>query len=210
MPPRPAVDKVLKIEFTGIYASSRWANIMHAAYAGSAPSVADLNGMASDLADLYELQFLSLVSETVDLTEIKVTDLTSDTAAVGLWTGSKLGTGTGTPLPANVALVVSWAIARRYRGGHPRTYFIGQETADQADVNTWKDAHAADYNTSAGTFLDGVNGMAVGATSPLVLGSVSYVTGGDPRVTPIFDPFIGHFVHPRIDSQRRRLGKERT
>jgi hypothetical protein len=42
------------------------------------------------------------------------------------------------------------------------------------------------------------------------LGTISYQTAHAPRPTPVFRAFGVPHVHERLDSQRRRSGKEST
>lgn len=62
---------------------------------------------------------------TMDYTGSVVTDWSSDAGlsydSVGVLTEID-GTLGGGPLPANVAILISWNILVRYKGGHPRTY----------------------------------------------------------------------------------------
>jgi hypothetical protein len=111
--------------------------------------------------------------------------------------------------------VASWQIARRLRGGHPRTYFCG---VVQVQMNTmpgvsFTTAGIAQWLGAMQNFLTRFNAITIG-TALLVLGALSYydkVANPTPphlRTTPVFYPFQSVKMHPRLDSQRRRLGKE--
>jgi hypothetical protein len=210
MPPLPPVANVVKIEVIGTYGDAGWANIFHSSWTGTS-SAASCVALANDVLTAFGMRFGSRMSSLVEINQVVITDLTSNTGPRGESTGTAVaGVLTGTPLPANVAQVVSWAINLRYRGGHPRTYITGQ-TEDQTDgTKLWLPASNVNMKTAALDFLADLVGLTSGAMVLGELGCVSYRTGNAPRVTPIFLPFQTAFVHQRIDSQRRRLGKETT
>lgn len=208
MPPLPAIAKVIKVEFVGRFGDSTWANIMHVQYAGAAPSVADLQGLAFTLGTDYNNRFKAFQSTALTLDEVVATDLTSSTAAEAIEPIGLTGASATAIKPAQLAACISWHIARRYRGGHPRTYLGGltadidstEKNFDVTTVGTLK-AHAT-------SFIADVNATVQGAVGPFTFGSVSYRTGNAPRVAPIFDPILAASVTIRHCSQRRRSGKE--
>jgi hypothetical protein len=62
--------------------------------------------------------------------------------------------------------------------------------------------------TTAGTsFRTAINAITQGTITSTVLGFVSFFTGNAPRSPALFFAFSGAKVHPRLGSQRRRLGK---
>jgi hypothetical protein len=61
--------------------------------------------------------------------------------------------------------------------------------------------------TAAATFRTGINSAVIATFTP-ILGTISYQSGHAARPTPLFRPFLVPKVHERVDSQRRRLGKE--
>lgn len=210
MPALPAIANVVKVEIIGSYGSTSFANIFHVKYTGSPDPAANLD-LLNAVEASYHTRFGPRVSNQVTITEAIATDLTSDTAPRSeIAPSGHAGSLTGTPLPASVSMVISWAIARRYRGGHPRTYLPGQ-TADSMDgEGLWLGATTAASAAAAADFKADIAGASISGYSAIELGSVSYFTGGVRRVTPIFDAFLVGTCHSRIDSQRRRLGKEHT
>lgn len=210
MPALPDASHVLKVEFIGTYSTAGWANIIHVSFSTGTPTVADLNTYASAMATLYHDSFLTSLHTNCVLKEVVVTDLTTHSSAVGRWDGTLAGTGTGTAMSAATALVLSWKISRRYRGGHPRTYLIGLETANQADTKSWSGATVTEFQEDGQDFLDGVALIAVTGSVFGELVSLSYFSAHAVRVTPVVDVIQAVAVHSRIDTQRRRLGKETT
>jgi hypothetical protein len=68
-------------------------------------------------------------------------------------------------------------------------------------------AAASNLELRAGNFLTGVQGVGVSGVNVNV-GMVSYYHAHALRPTPLFYEFLGVRVHERLDSQRRRSGKE--
>lgn len=208
MPALPDVANVLKIEFTGSFSTARWANVMHAKWFGTTPSDADLSTLAGMLATQYDTDFGALLADDNVLEQVVVTDLTNTSAGRGSWTGTLAGADTGDILPASAAMVISWKIARRYRGGHPRTYLSGLTVNARQNAKLLTSAKFAALLAAGPAFRTAVNAMTTGPITSLSLGQVSYYLNGAPRVTPLFDPFTGSGADNRIDSQRRRLGSQ--
>lgn len=216
MPPLPPVPSVIKVEFIGTYQSNTWAIIHHFQYSGSAPTVAQLNTLGAQLATDFGNNLLSgQVSQHVSLLTVKLTDLSSNTGASTEVPVLEAGTNTSTDLPTNVAIGVSWSIAQRYRGGHPRSYLPGacSNMLASGSVSRLSGTFLGGLGTGAAGYIAAVNARTLGG-SPIVFGSVNYfVYGAHPpalRSAGVFHAIIGSAVHPRLDSQRRRLGKETT
>lgn len=207
----PFVANVLKVQLNGIAGISKMANIFHVKWTGTAPSVATLQLLATDIAAAYLTNFGANLSANFAWKNYIITDLTSATSNRAEGTLSGSGSAAGAMLPGNVALVISWSIALRYRGGHPRTYLGGIPSAQATDSNTWGSAALTAFGTGATNFLTAVNALTRGGNT-YALGSVDYWAHGakPPQLlaTPLFYPFQSATVHPRIDTQRRRLGKE--
>lgn len=215
MPFLPDVTDVFRVSCRGSNAGAPWANVFHVRAIGEGDIATDaqLDTFASDFADAYDGHLLEHIENEVQLTDIVVTDLTSTTSGQGRWNGSKAGDYSGQPYPAQVAVVISWRQAFRYRGGHPRTYLPGIPLAAGADNRTLSPTYVAAYLSDGAGFLTAVNGLTIGGTST-ELGMVTYYskplfpTPPHLRTNPIFYPFTAAAVHGRLDTQRRRLGRE--
>lgn len=214
MPPRPNVASVLKVRFIGSMQAgvTHWNNLIHLRYGGTAPTGAQLDVLASELAGLWSTNLASLCPIENVLTEVQITDLTSPTSASGLALQSVPGTRAGNTFTAQVAMVASWPVQLRFRGGHFRTYFPFGVVADRSTVITWLPVFTTEAATALNNFQAAISGIAL-AGGPLNMVGVSYFTNvpiaGTPRVPPLPLPFGRAIVHPRLDTQRRRLGKER-
>lgn len=121
-----------------------------------------------------------------------------------------LGGVSGLGYPANVACGITWPIAAHYKGGHPRNYLCGIPVAAGGTTKFFDNdfvssvAEAAQAFHTAWESLTGYSGIAT-----LEHGVVSFVDGGAWRAPPIFRRIMdGASVDKRIDTQRRRLGRD--
>lgn len=196
---------VARIVFNGTLGGVATANVMHASKNSQvAWTGAELSALATAARTSYVTNFIPLQDGDFALGSVDVVDLTSDTGDAASATGTTPGTKAGLVLPASIAMCVSWRIGRRYRGGHPRTYFPALVTADQATPNTWNASTVTAWQNAAAAFLADLDSMPPGQ-----LGMLSRINAGAPRPAPLFSPILGVTVDSRIDSQRRRLGPDR-
>lgn len=163
--------------------------------------------------------FKALTSATTTQYRAELTDLTSTTAAQAIINGSVTGTAGGSALPAGTALVISFEIGRRYRGGKPRIYLPGIPLANLNTSQTWAPSTLTNflnaYNVWAAAVVAGAP-VAVGTPVPV---NVSYfqgftnVTFPSGRIRPvpklrsggpITDIISAGRVNPNVASQRRR------
>lgn len=118
----------------------------------------------------------------------------SGTAATGSQSGS-------------ACAVISWQSGVYWRGGKPRTYLPLYTNGVNAGADTLSAAFRTSLATAAVGFKNDVNGLTSGTITGTVFGFVSFQTGNAPRGTPLFFSIVGAVIHPRVGSQRRRLGK---
>jgi hypothetical protein len=221
MPPLPSIAKVLKVAFTwtdGV--NTDIVTRFYISYSGSAPSPADLNNFCDDAAGIYNTDLKADCAIPNVLIRVDAIDLSSPTSAEGFAVTSIAGTATGAPNPIDTALVVSYEIARRYRGGHPRGYWP-LLTADQLlNPQRWTDAAIAGMTTDLGNFFTGVLGLGWSGAGTLSQVNVSYFHGftvvtspttgrarnvPTVRATPIVDGVTAFIPRLRVGTQRRRL-----
>jgi hypothetical protein len=209
MPPLPPLADVVRWKFIGVVDGRLVINVLHSEFTGGGGVIPDLTASCHDAFTAFGSHVVAHVNAGYTLEQVTAEDLTSNTAPVAQYTGSTAGGGGGTLDPLNTALVLSWPIARRYRGGHPRTYIVGLESDQRTDARFWSPATITTFAAAGAAFRTAMDAISNGSYSTFTLGVASYRTGNAPRVTPIFTAFIGDpQVHPRVDSQRRRLGKE--
>ncbi len=208
MPSLPPVAQVCKVVVRGSFDDTPWNNIFHLQYSGLAPNATDLNTMATNVLGAYTTAFAPLMAAGLPISECQISDLTSATAAQGEATVGTAGTRVGAANPASVAAVISWHINLRYRGGHPRTYVPAGTNDDLLNFTTWTSAFVTELDAAAGTFKSAMDALVTGATT-YKLCIVSYQSGGAPRPQPLPFQINAHSVDSRVDTQRRRLGKDR-
>lgn len=206
----PFASAVLKVAVRGTIQGTGWVNTFHVKYTGTAPSAADLTTFANALAPIYKNRLMTGTQSTGStMVGIDVTDLSAETSPKVTTTQSQAGNVAGTALPAGSSIVISWNIQRRYRGGHPRTYVPGLTITSLNSSNSSQVSAAQISTLGAGAsgFISDVAALTVG-TASCKLVCLSYYQGRALRGTPQTFDITGAAVHSRMDSQRRRLGKE--
>lgn len=205
MPPLPPVSNVLRVRFIGTTQGSAWNNILHLLFQGGPPTVADCNGIATQAFNAYGTNLMPMINGT--LTRCEVQDLTAATANEGAHDGSAVGATVTAPGPASLSMVISQQINFRYRGGHPRFYIPGPDMVNVSGGKLWIPGFLTNARANAVAFRAAMNAIVQG-TMTFQLATVSYRTAHALRPTPL--PFVvqAMVVHGRVDTQRRRLGKE--
>lgn len=219
MPALPSPGNVLRVQLNiGIGASIEAGSRFFVSYSGGTPNTTDLNTLSTDIADAWETAFAAEVCSSEALHGVICTDLSSDTGAEGLWSGTKSGSSGGTQLSSSVCVVVNHEIDRRYRGGRPRTYLRGGTATDLNQTNEWsttfQSAFLADWQAFIAAVL-ATTGISI-TLSNIV--NVSYYSGNTVfttptgrarnipvvRDTPVVDHIVDSTVALKIGSQRRR------
>lgn len=145
----------------------------------------------------------------ITLSSITVKDNGGTTAQATNNNGSMNGSNAASSLPPQCAVVLSWNVAESYRGGKPRWYLPGIPTNAQNSIGDSQitSAYATNLESVATTVMTLINGITV-SSSTTSLGTISYQRNHVARPTPVFMTYLGVSVHERLDSQRRRSGKE--
>ncbi len=209
MPALPNVANVIKTIFKhGFSTGEDVFNILYFAYTGTNTD-ALMNGFATYAGNQWSSRILTQgINQDLILNEVTAEDLTSNTAPVGAAPFTQAGSGTGTYLPTSSAICISKEIARRYRGGHPRLYLAGMEQDFLASPTTWHTTPVNTFVTGMADFIGDVTGHVYGGGFAITdLVNVSYQNNHAQRVTPVVDTVLSVVGHPRVCSQRRRLGK---
>jgi hypothetical protein len=193
------------------------------AYAGSPPSGANCNTLATDVANHWNSDIAPAITSDWTLYEVDVVDLSSDVAASGTAAVSHPGTVSGATLPSNVAANVEYDIARRYRGGKPRIYLPGGSPSNLANDSTWSTGWLSTLHTVMTDFKADCEGDSIGSMGALTYVNISFVQGYDTnqpptgkwrgpghkypplyRSTPLVDHVTDFSPKAVIGSQRRR------
>lgn len=221
MPPLPDVAKVVKIVL-------KWSDTLNAdiitrffvRYSGTAPTDAELVNFCDDCIGFYTSSLKGLQQSGYALIEIEATDLSSPTAAFGAQSGSVAGDRAGGPIGAGEAVVISYEVQRRYRGGHPRGYFPFGVSDDLQTQQTWTADFTAEVDSSWAAFFTALEADVWSGGGALEHVNVSYYSGftvvtdpitgrarnvPTPRGAAVVDIVSGHIVRTRVGTQRRRL-----
>lgn len=211
MPPLPVVPQVCKLVISGTYHDAKWINIYYVHYTGSAPAATDIYNYLTAIDSHVGTAYGAEMSVDNEVTLYEMTDLTSATGASNSFTVSHFGVRTGDFMPAGVAMVASFEINRRYRGGHPRKYLPWGTAGTMASGSTidWDSAFVTDCQSKLTAMLGSgqLIGQTEGGTTWDEIVNVSYRNAGAVRATAVVDTVVNTIVRPRICSQRRRLGK---
>lgn len=200
---------VVRIVFHGTLGTIPTATVMHMFNsANTAWSQSDANTIATRARTSWVTNFIPTQGAGWTLGNVEVTDLTNITGVVGVASGSTQGGISGFPqLPANCAAVVSWKVAAHFRGGHSRTYLPGALQNNTADMTSWNTTAINAWKSAAAAFLAAMNQNL--GTSAVSMGMLRRKAAKVPLIPPIFYPWLSADVDSRIDSQRRRLGRDR-
>lgn len=199
----------MKLNISGVYHDAHWLNIYYVNYSGSAPSAANITGYLNTIDTYISAAYGNEMSVDNEVTEYEGTDLASSTGATAAKVVSHFGVRTGDFQPANVAMVCSFEINRRYRGGHPRKYLPWGTSGTMATGSTidWDSGFVFDCEAKMTAMIAGITGITEGSTTWNQVVNVSYRNAGAVRVTPVVDVVTSTVIRTRICSQRRRLGK---
>lgn len=209
MPALPSVPDVIKVVLKGRKSAKAWANVLHYVYSGAPPSLSDVTAVASDVAGFWNTFMKPRATADAQLEGVEVTDLASPMGSqVDHIITPIVGTNGEDPLPNNVAFLSDYPVALRYRGGHPRTYWLGGGDGDLFSAGSswilWNPAFVVAMGTSIQGMLNSLPGATYGGT---VIGdqcAVRYNGGGARLVTPIVLPLTSFSVEVNVASQRRR------
>lgn len=217
-PPRPAPG-IARVAFTGTFGNAKWANVMHVRInPGSSLTQAIAQELANGMHNAYYSSFGPALALAWSLLETSVVVYDAGGQVWEAVTASPAaGQDSGVPLSANVALCVSWKTNAYYRGGKPRTYLCGLVQDRLGDQTSWSAQTIADFDAAALAFKNAVNNLGLAGSHNVTFGYLQlFANQGSLQKPPDYlDPPIFHVinsqvVHPRVDSQRRRLGREVT
>src|SRR6266480_7432 len=204
----PIVPNVARFAVSGTWQNHKWVNVFHLKYSSVPGDGPTMNSVCQAVHTAYVNAISTIVGPTWTLAQVDGQDLASRTGAVGTFALSHVGTAAGNPEPpVSVAVCASWTIQDRYRGGHPRTYFAGVQSAAITNGSTLTTAAHTLWLNAASALLTDFNAITAAASSWQMV-CVRYFNQSQLLQNPYVRPVTGQAVHGRIDSMRRRTGKE--
>lgn len=213
--PLPDLPQGVKLRFAYTMNSRPMYNIMYLKWSTSAPSVAELNTISTTIMSAWTSNIKPVLLNAVTLNFIDLQDVSSRTGAYYQNTTGGVGSvAASVALPNSIAMCISLKVAKRYRGGHGRIYQMGFNAADVTTGANWVTARANACNSGWNNFVLGLNSITAGSNTYTAV-VASYYTHDAAKhqifkTPPETYPILGTAVHTRVDSQRRRLGKEIT
>lgn len=214
MPALLPVPHVLRVRLAGSLSGvSPWNVLLHWNYSGTQPTSPQLNTISQSIAEAWNTHLAAVHHNTVSLSTVECVDLSAPDAAFGSALVNHAGLLTGTPLPAQVAACVSWKVNFRWRGGHPRSYLPAGTTASTTNQRQWTTLAVQNFETAVNGFFGAVNAITTGAVTGRLCCVRRYSTTAQGQPPTVLDPplvldFVSFDVDSRIDTQRRRLGRD--
>jgi len=206
LPPLPGLAKIIVKQ---TLASVNVFNVFHAISQGGVTwTSTEATNMATAIRSAWVTNLIPLQSTGLTLTDVTVIDLSTDSGVEGSATGSTPGTVVAQALPASAAICWSWKISKRYRGGHPRTYIAGLTGTDLSNANTVSAARVTSHTNAANAIKTAIQGVIVGGNAAYMV-VPHYVKNKVQLPVPDFSYINSVAVDTRVDSQRRRLGRDR-
>lgn len=209
MASRRGPDGTCRVAISGTINTIPWANIFYFNLTTSASlGQSDFDAWLTAVANAYKTRAGGRQTNQVSYALARAVYFASgggELISTSTMTGA--GTVTGSDnLNNSACAVASWLSSVYWRGGKPRTYFPGipannivsDRNIDPTALTSWKTAIAGlrtDWNALT-------QGVITGTTH----GFVSFRSGNADRVPPVFYATTGVTLHPRLGTQRRRLG----
>ena len=222
MPPLANQPNVLRLDmFWQIGIELDGLTRSHWLYSGTAPTNANCISFATGALAAVVGQMIPYVASENAILGCVVTDLTTPSSGTGGDFATTPGSRAGAPLPAEVAFLLNKHIARRYRGGKPRSYLPYGTDADVLHPDHWEAAALANFTSSWATgFVPVFKALTFGGCIITEEVSISQyagfnTTGPDtqgrfkyppkPRAVAIApDAITSYSGNPKMGSQRRR------
>lgn len=210
MATRRGPDNTVRFSIQGTMNSVNWANVFWANLTLSGtPSQSDLDTWLTAVSNAYKTRFQSISTTVVSYTQAQASLFLAGNQllpSIVAMTGTGSGTA-GAGQTQNQCAVVSWQTGVYWRGGKPRTYLPFVDDGLFTGARTLTGAAVTSIGTAATNFKSDVNAVTSGAITGTQLGFVSFRSGNADRVPPVFFAHTGVKIHPRLGTQRRRLGK---
>lgn len=205
------VQGVLRIEFGMENDTVAFGSRMFWGNAGLALwSAEDADLMLSAFITDWTASLAPLISNTVRLHEVTVTDLSTDTAVQLSSTPDVVATNINPEGSAASCLNVTYSAPRRYRGGHARTALGGIPDSARANSKSWAAGYLASAELACTAFFEsmGLTPISGGTPDHVIIHRQSRVLN---PVAPylLTPPQVEHVSSFGLDStigtQRKRL-----
>jgi len=211
--PLPDVRNVARIKALGAYQGQPWVAQFYWHYNASVLDDTGMTNLLNGFQSATNTNLAPAANNSVTITSWSGWDLSTRLGVVGTIAGTFVGSRAGTAMTVQDAVVSSWTVSYRWRGGHFRTYWPFGVQPDFPDGRLMTTAAQLAIRNALTSWMTQVNGITVNGQGGHLTG-VRYVhtpVKGQPPVyfdPPLDLPVVNVAVHRRLDTQRRRLGKE--
>jgi len=163
--PGPAnVPSVIEIALQFLLPNGRPArNVVHGAYTVVPPNMQTLaNALFTSISSAWGTRLGTLMSTGTTFQNVQVRDMTSFTNPIYISTGTaKPGTASGTPMPADAAIVLTEQIAARGKGLKGRLYLAGWTVAADGGTGAITAAAQTAVNQFGSDLLAAISGQSL-------------------------------------------------
>lgn len=212
MPALPAVPNVVRVAHEGTIDTYPWAGISHWRYVTSSGPLTStqLEAALAKFVNSWRDNIRPALADSVIDSQVVGIDLTSSTAAVAVALDGDAGGHTEPIISPEACLLVTKPVGRRYRGGHPRTYWPGLSSY-YVTTDHGRSVDAATFAAIQARFATYYTDIPPAVTTDGDTNcsswhevSVSYHGGGVLRTVPLVDDILSYNVHQVLATQRRR------
>lgn len=154
-------------------------------YTGGPPTVANLEDFGATIKTAADTDFPDVMHESNSITSIKLEDLSSNLGAVAVIDDSTAGALTGIALPSAAAFVTSYEISKRYRGGHPRSYWPLGDAEFLTTDSEWGGSSVTAMTGAVTNVVESINAATEGSTTISQQVAVNYYLGFTSVENPI-------------------------
>lgn len=200
-----------RVAFEGVTSKNvPWANIMWLATSISGNLVpADLTTVAANMYTAFATSVMPILASDVTFKRCVLNYYgVSPTQFVADHVQDTPGGSDNATEVDSLSACLSWTIPQTWRGGKPRTYLAGLPSEAFEDSNTLAASFITAAEAAGNALRTATLAAAHGSLAETALGTVSFYSANAPRTPPLQFVYSGCVVHPRIDSMRRRLGRE--
>lgn len=193
------VSNVCLVETRMTYDEQKIENTLYFQF-DAAPDETSMTELATDIMDWWTGHYKNIVVNAVELRSVVVTDLSTDSGPqVTLPADEAIGAAGTSPLPANVALSVSFRTSQRGRSFRGRNYVSGLPVSALVGPNEFSPTFLTAVTSTYEAIPDGITGTQI-------WGVVSRFHNKAPRTAGVFTPITTVVMVDNIaDSMRRRL-----
>jgi len=177
---------MLRVRIIGALANgAAWGVRFYVGYSGGPPTAGNCLTFAEDIVGAWHTRVDPYRASTVTNSSCDVVDLSSDTGNSGTADVDTTGGVSSASCDNQVAAVVKFEIARRYRGGKPKMFVPGISVDYILDNSHWTVAFCNDMGTAFTNWNDDITAISAGGVDLNGVFNVGYYKGFTSIENPI-------------------------